>query len=231
MARGLNRYQIRQEVRRILRDDTYPAEAIDAAINQIIELINTKGRFRCHQAYEDVTLITNTASYAITETILAEELVVFDPGLTTQKILFKNESLIDAVQRNEFTATGSAPVFYLRWDDLWYFDPVPNATANNRKVRIYHFKDLDLLTGDLQTSNIPARYHRPLLAMGAASDINPTLQIEQGGRQKSISSIFEEALKNFQKQELWEPLISHNLGIGYKFQSMHKWGSVGRVRG
>lgn len=231
MARGLTRYALRQEVRRILRDDTYPAESIDAAINSVIEQINISGRYRCHQAYEDITLVSGTASYSITETILAEELVVFDPGLSTALVLFKDESILKWVEGGKGITTGNNPTHYARWDDLWYFDPVPNATANNHKVRVYHFKDLDLLSGDLSLSNLPARYHRTLLAIGAAAEINPTLQIEQGGRQKDLRTTFAENFISFKKQELWEPLISHELRIGYKFDGMHKWGSVGKVRG
>lgn len=226
------RFQIRNEVRYLLRDETYPATAINAAINRVLTNINNMGRFRFHQDFSDITLVTATASYAVTKTILAEEFVVINPDTTTQKILSKYSSFLDAKVAGAFVTTGDAPKFYARWENLWYFDNVPNATANGKTVRIYHFTDIPKLYGDLEAvTRLPDRYQHTTLAYGVVAELSPAVQLQDGkGGYIAARSAFKESVRDMIMQEKWEPLVSHSLLLGRRWVDWELAGHVGRVR-
>ena len=78
----MNRFEIRQEVRRLIRDETYPKRDIDEAINRVIRYINTLHRMRFHQGISDITLVTDDFTYAIPTILIAEEVLVFDPPVS-----------------------------------------------------------------------------------------------------------------------------------------------------
>ena len=83
-AVSIKRIDIRRMVRRKLRSDDFPKDDIDDAINSVIEQINVMGRFRFHKTFTDITMVTDDYDYAVPTTMLAEELLVFDPPTSTK---------------------------------------------------------------------------------------------------------------------------------------------------
>ena len=234
----MRRIQIRREVRSIIRSDDYPKDDIDRAINRVIQQVNVLGRFRFHSTFTDLTMVTDDYDYAVASTMLAEELLVFNPPtstkpatLPTPNFVRKIPTLQDAINEGRFLSSGDVPNFYVRFGDEFWFDPIPNATTNGSVVRVYHDADLPVLTSDMDqpVSRFNERYHRTILAVGAALEIDPLLQVNSAGGNTHLSNIYQRSLRNMQEQELWEPLTSHSLIRDARWTNAHIWGNVGTV--
>jgi len=227
----MNRLQIRNAVRNILRDDGYPTDSINEAINRVLSMVNTSGRYQCQEDTTTITLATDDYKYDVTSTILAEHLVVFQVGVTAdQKILKKGPALVDGFADGAFLTTADAPVTYFRWNDEWMFDPIPNSTANDKVVTIYHYKDITELTGDFESPTIPTRYHDTLIVYGTLAEIAPALQMSTGDGKFTAQFAFEKAMNNFKLQEKWIPLKSPNLIKDSRWTGLEAFGHVGRIR-
>lgn len=225
-----NRFKIREEVRRIIRDPDYPKQDIDKAINSIISSINLLGRFKFHQGYYDLTMVQNQKEYAIPN-FIAEELVVLEPGEEEQGILVKPPDLIDPFSSGRFIETGDSPAYYLFWGGNIWIDPIPSAAAAGKTVRVYGYYFLPLLSDDITIVGLNDFYCVSVLAWGAASEINPSLIVESSGKQSSIRDIFEMNLKGMIRSEMWNPMVSPNIIRDYRWNGMSRIGYVGRIRG
>jgi len=234
----MNRIQIRQEVRSILRDDTYPKADIDKAINRVILTINAMGRFKFHQDFSNVTMVTDDYDYALDADILAEELVVFDPPVSTKPatapkptILLKIPTLVDAINLGHFLTSGAIPKVYVIWMNELWVSPIPNSTANGKTVRIYHYADLPVLKNDMDAppARFNARWHSIILAMGAAVEINPQLEIASPSGSQQLIAQYNRSLQNMQQQELWEPLTSYQAQRDGRWTGSEVWGNVDGV--
>ena len=234
----MNRIQIRQEVRSILRDDTYPKPDIDKAINRVISTINAMGRFKFHQDFSNVTMVTDDYDYTLDADILAEELVVFDPPVSTKpatlpkpNILLKIPTLVDAINLGHFLQSGSIPKVYVIWMNELWVSPIPNSTANGKTVRIYHYADLPVLKNDMDAppARFNARWHSIILAQGAAVEIDPQLQIASPGGSQRLIAQYSQNLQNMQQQELWEPLTSYQAQRDGRWTDAAAWGNVDGV--
>lgn len=190
------------------------------------------GRFRFHQDFTDILLKSGVSSYSVDKTILAEELLVHQPDSSSEKVLSKYPSLIDAKAGGAFSASGSGPGFYARWENEWLFDPVPDSSAHDTVVRIYHFADLPKLYGDLEAlTRLPERYQLTTLVYGVLGEIAPAVQVTDGkGGFVAARSAYTSGIKDLIMQEKWEPLVSHSLLLGRRWVDWDLAGHVGGVR-
>lgn len=225
-----NRFRLREEVRRIIRDPDFPKRDIDRAINSVISTINLIGRFKFHQGYYDVTLVESQKAYNIPD-LISEELVVFAPDSEDEKILTKSSDLIDPYARGWFSEEGDAPSHFLFWGGQIWFNPLPSATAAGKTVRVLGFYRLSLIEDDTTLITLNDSYALSVLAWGAAAEVNPNLVIESSGKQNSIRDIYQLNLKSMVRSELWEPMISHNFLRDNRWNNISSMGHVGRVRG
>lgn len=237
----MNRIQIRQEVRSILRDDTYPKADIDKAINRVILTINAMGRFKFHHSSVGFSLTTDSYAYNLTGSlniVLAEELVVFDAPVTPKpstlpkpKILLKIPTLVDAINLGHFLQSGDKPAVYVLWQNSIWLSPIPNSTANGKTVTIYYYADLPVLKNDMDTppERFNPRWHSIILAMGAAVEINPQLEIASEGGTRQLIGQYNRNLQNMQQQELWEPLTSYQAQRDGRWAEAADWGNVSGV--
>lgn len=227
----MNRLQVRTAVRNALRDQGYPTESINEALDRVLQDLNMVGRLRFQQQATTVTLVTGTYKYAVTSTILGEDLVVFQVGvLADQKVLGKGPDLVDGFVDGAFTATGDAPTKYFRWADEWWFDPIPNSTANAKVVTIYHYKDLTLPVTDFTALPIPVRYHAGLLVYGVLAEVAPALDIGTGDGRLTALSAYSNAKAQFLAQEKWEANKFPNLITDVRFNAISRLGNVGGLR-
>ena len=225
----MNLYELRQEVRRLLRDDTYPREDVDAAINRVLADVNVSGRYQFHETQTDLTLVSGTYKYAVASDIIAEHLLVYKPESADEVPLDKiQRGLEDAMDADYFSATG-IPTAYLRWGGYWWLDPIPNATAAGQTVRIYGHEDLAKLSNDTDTPGLPSRYHN-VLTYGAAAQINPMIKSESSKGALLITALFSQALNNMRLQENWKPLRIPQLIRGRRFAEQNEWGHVSTLR-
>lgn len=227
----MNRIQLRTLVRNYLRDDGFPTEAINDALERTIQTVNNGDRYRCQQSSETLTLVTGTYKYAVTSTILGEEVMVFQVGVAAdQKIIPKGPSMADAIANGAFLTTGNAPSYYIRWENYWWFDPIPTSTANSKLVTVFNFRDITVPTNDVTALPLPARYHSTLLVYGTLAEIAPAMQIVAGEGKLTATFAFQQALKTFRDQELWEPLKAPNLIRDVRWHRFNRAGNVGSVR-
>tara|TARA_R100001530_G_C4320527_1_gene155571 strand:+ start:3130 stop:3852 length:723 start_codon:yes stop_codon:yes gene_type:complete len=240
MAR-LTRLQIRQGVRRLLRDSSYPKEEINEAINRVIENVNLlPGNYRFKQDFSDITLVTDDYDYTIDTDVVNEILVVHDPAVSPKPsatpamgIVAKYPSnLVSAVADGKFTTSASAPTTYVRYMNEWWFDPIPDSNANGDTVRIYHMADLPALTHDLDKPPLRfnERYHRTILVYGAAAEISPFAQTDTGLGSRRLHDKYQENMNNMQGQELWDYMTSENLLRDLRWSGAESWGNVDGVR-
>ena len=220
--------QIRKRVRGLIRDDGFPGDDIDDAINLVIEEINNSGRFRFHQNDTDLTLVEDQFQYTVSANIQDELVLVFEPQSTDQKILNAYQGgIISGINDGAFgTSKGDAPTVYAQWKDEWWLDPIPNSTAASKTVRIYYWKDVVSLTDFLDEPSIPARYHHSVIAQGAAAKLRPDTRVGS----QSIGKAAEGALANMVRQELWNKFESYELQHDDRFIDMEIWGNVDTAR-
>ncbi len=237
-AVSLKRIDIRMQVRRILRSDDFPRDDINDAINRVIEQINILGRFRFHKTFTDLTMATDDYDYAVPTTMLAEELLVFDPPVSTKpattpspQIVRKAPSLAAHIADGNLITSGNVPLRYVRFGEEFWFDPIPNSTTNGKVVRVYHEADLPVLTNDMDTlpARFPGRYIRNIIVIGAALEIEPNLEVNSNTGVSRMNNIYQRAVRNMQEQELWEPLTAPNLIRDARWTNANKWGNVGSV--
>lgn len=226
----MNRYQLREEVRFILRDDSFPQLDINSALNRVIGDINNAGRFRFHQNSVTITPVAGTYSYAVPSTVLAEYSVVWAFAVVNKQALInKGSELIDPLRSGKFTEAGDLPTDYWRWGDNFLFDPIPNAVTAAYNFTVHCFKDVTELDGDLDTPGIPARYHRNVLAYGAASQISPAAMVKLPSGTISVASAFERAMTNMIRQELWEPYKVERFVPDSRWIRIHQVGNIGHL--
>lgn len=222
----MNLYQLRQAVRREIRDDSFPAEAVDDAINRVIDEINTAGRFRFHQSEADITLVAGTWQYAIPSYFVGEEILVLNAESEDQAILTKDESILTAVRDGRFWDTGT-PEFYIRRGAQFWLSPIPKTADAGDKITVYGHYNLPHLISDGDTSALPDIYENTVLVMGAAVRLSRHLK---GEAQKELLADFSVAFSNMKNQEAWEPLVIPRLYRGNIWRNSHTWGSVGVLR-
>lgn len=225
----MNRYEVREEVRRIIRDPDFPATDVNRAINSVISSLNTMGRFKFHQSSLSIVLEEGQKSYPLTN-LIAEELVVLNADSEDQKIILKASDLITPYSRGWFDTPGSAPSFYVKWGNKIWFEPIPDATAAGKVVTVYGYFRVPLLFSDTSIIPLDDQYCISILAWGAAAEINPNLIIESSGKQMSISMIYAENLRNMLRTEKWEPMVSHSIMRDERWRNLGRIGHVGRVR-
>lgn len=230
--KSLNRYEIVKEVRSILRDDGKAKEEICEAINRVIGKINNTGRFRFQESSFDIDLEAATYKYALESDVLADDTVIFAPGVSgKQRVLNKRSELVDAFSDGRFMNQADQPSDYWIWGGEMYFDPIPNTTAAANIVRIYGYRDLTELNGDLEEpSALPARYHRTVLANGAAAELAPDAMLRIGDRSLSVQKAFEIELNKLVAQEEWKPHNVQNIGRDSRYAAMDTWGHVSTIR-
>lgn len=227
---GLNRFRIREEVRRILRDPEFPRKDINMAINSVISTLNRLGRFKFNQTYQDLTLVASQKAYALTG-LMGEELLVYEPDTDDEKIIKKAPSMIDPYSKGWFVDTGDSPDYYLVWGNQAWFEPIPNATAAGQTVRVYGWFMLPLFDDDLTATTLHTQYCISVLAWGAAAELAPNMIVESNGKLQTIFDIYTANLKAMKQFEVWEPLVSHKVMRDHRWTSLGSMGHVSKVRG
>lgn len=223
-------YQIRQQVRYLLRDDTYPVEDVNAAINRVLMDINGMGRFKFHQSSSDLTMATSTYKYADPSGLLAEKVLVYRAFTTYETTLAKYEGVIDAFVNEKCLESGDTPETYFRWGGYFYIDPIPTASTNGYKITVYGLYDLVPYTSDQSTSALPDRWARTTLAYGAAYQLNPNLRVGGTEGLKLIGALYEMSLKNMINQEHWDPMVVPAAIRSKRWADSDSWGHVNYVR-
>lgn len=227
----MNRLQIRRRVQGLLRDDTFPVEAINEALNRVLLEISSSGRYRFQQATTTLAMVGGTYQYNIPTDLLGERLLVWKAGTDSQAVIAKFPEPIDEILSSGFVTSGDLPTTYLRWGNQFWFDPIPNATADGGLVTVYYFKDIATLDNDLtQITTLPARYQPTLLVYGVAADIAPGLMVRTPEGNMSIQIAFQRALKTMKEQELWDPHTDKQLIRDLRWKNINRVGNVGSVR-
>jgi len=227
----MNRYQIRSEVRRIIRDSDYPKQDIDRAINSVLSSLNQVGKYRFGERYHDITLVGSDKDYTMSN-FVSEDAVVFQPGSVTEEaLLTKVENLAAGIERGYFKETGDAPTYYALWGDQLYLEPVPNAVAAGKVVRVYGYYDLAFLSDDLTECSLPNKYCTSVLAWGAAAEINPTLVVDQSPRGSSIRDIYNFNLQTMLAMERFDAKVQPSILKDFRWRGLQNMGNVSKVRG
>lgn len=226
----MNLLQYRNEVRKMLRDDSYPVDDVDSALNRVLGDINVLGRFRFHEGAYSFNLTANNYTYAIPTTVLAERLLIYAAGNNTyQKEIPR--------RREPWTgspiipiATGESPEEWYRYNNNWYINPIPNATmVAHGNVTVLHDKDLTSFLSANDTTALPDR-HSNVLIYGAVAQLRPGLLIGSPEGQISIETLFSRAVEFMRQQEKWNYASIPTLRLGIRFKNMGSWGHSGRIR-
>ena len=225
----MNRFRIREEVRRIIRDPDFPKDDINSAINSVIASLNQLGRFKFHQGHQDLTLVLNQKDYTLTN-FIAEDLLVFQPDTVDEDPVKKAPDLITPYSQGWFVTPGDQPKYYVIQEGKVWFEPIPNSTAAGKKVRVLGFFDLAFLASDLTEPSLPAGYHVSILAWGAASEIAPTMVVNVQGKSQTIAEVYNFNMNTMLKRENFNALTSHRIIRDDRWRNISTIGYVGRVR-
>lgn len=226
----MNRYQIRSEVRRIIRDSDYPKPDIDRAINSVISTLNSLGRFRFNETFHDVTLLNADKDYTMAN-FISETAVVLQPDTVDEVLLTKVVNLTAAYERGWFVTPGDSPVYYAMFGDQMLLEPIPNAVAAGKIVRVHGYYNVANFDNDLSESDLPHKYCTSVLAWGAAAEINPSLVVDNDTRGASIREIFMTNIKSMLAMEGFEAKVQHDIRKDHRWRGLYSMGNVYRVRG
>ena len=225
--------QYRKEVRRILRDDSYPQQDIDAAINRVLLDVNEMGRFKFHEASYTLNLTANTYIYAIPANVQAEKIFIYDLGGNNQVEVPRRREIWTGVpmvpDANNSNDYADKPAEWSRYANNWYIYPIPNATAAGNDITVLYDKDLLPLFSPMDTSALPDR-HQNVLIYGAVSQLRPGLLIGSPEGQVAIETLFARAVRNMMQTDLWQSAFIPSLRVGPRFRNMSQWGFVGKIR-
>ena len=226
----MNRYQVRQEVRRIIRDSDYPKSDIDRAINSVISTLNSLGRFRFNETFHNITLVNADKDYTMSN-FISETAVVLQPDTVDEVILTKVENLTAAYERGWFVTPGDSPVYYAMFGDQMFLEPVPNLVAAGKIVRVHGYYNLASFDNDLTESGLPNKYCTSVLAWGAAAEINPSLVVDNDTRGASIREVFMTNIKAMLAMEGFEAKVQYGIQKDHRWSGLYTMGHVTKVRG
>jgi len=226
----MNRYQIRSEVRRIIRDSDYPKQDIDRAINSVVSTLNSLGRFRFNETFHDITLVNADKDYTMAN-FVSETAVVLQPDTVDEVILTKVVNLTAAYERGWFVVPGDSPAYYAVFGDQMLFEPIPNIVAAGKIVRVHGYYNLPIFDNDLTESDLPNKYCTSVLAWGSAAEINPSLAVDNDPRGASIRDIFMTNIKAMLAMEGFEAKIQYGIQKDHRWSGLSTMGHVNRVRG
>ena len=223
-------YQLRQEVRDMLRDSTYPEDSIDGAINRVVRDINESGRYRFHEAQYTFNLTANTYTYSIPGNCLGETVMYYALGNNTYQAEIPRKREIFAAAPVVPTDTGNSPTEWASYGNNWYIYPIPNSTAaTNGNITVFYDKDLTELLSPMDTLGIPDR-HRNVPVYGAVAQLRPNLMLASPKGDVLVSTLYTQAFKDMQTQEHWNMASIPSLRPGPRWTGMNNWGFVSRIR-
>lgn len=235
----MTRYELREEVRQILRADGYPPEDINIAMNRVLQDISNSGRYLCQKSTDDITLATGVFSYVVKPTLIAERTLIFDRNTVNEFVINKGTEIEDAYGDGLFKAQGTwmAPnrPTYWRWGLNWLFDPIPDASLNGKKVTVFGVFDFPKLAGDLSKPDpLPERWQSTLLVYGTAAQLAPAALVRTATGTLSVEGAYKTSFQHFIRQELWEPYAGGQLALDDRFgsadQGLHTLGNIGGLR-
>lgn len=247
----MNRFQIRRRVQGLLRDDTYPVEVINEALNRVLLEINGLGRFRFQENASMITLQTGQFIYPVDSSqtvltsvpigtdpkfiynddpIIAEEVVVYRFGETAQAVLTKLPDLFSGIDAGLFTKQGGPPQVYARYGTNWYFDPIPDTTTGGYVVTIFCYRDVPALVTDLDIPKIPSRWHGNVIVYGVAADLAPGLMVRSPEGNILVGRAYQMSLQKMIQQEGWDPYTDKRLLRDDRWVGFENIGRVGTVR-
>ena len=221
----MNLYQLRAGVRSLLRDATYPAEDVDAAINRVLRDINSLGRFRFHEATASIVLIAHQYAYPVPTGIIAEKALIFAPTTTRQFVIPKRSQIY--VNNPIIPITeGDVPTEYGMFNNQFYLYPRPSVTMALDTMSVLYLLDIPALMSDTSVCALPERWSNVPI-YGAVSQLAPVLLIESVGGKASIEVLYNRALNTMKMQELWRANDVPIMHPGIRFTGkMNTWGRV-----
>lgn len=215
----MNRIQIREAVRQILRDPDYDARAINLAINSVINTLNNIGRFRFHQGSYTIATEAGEGVYLLPDNFISEVEVVYEPGTTEEKALGKYDGIPINIDEDYMA--------YSLWGGEIHIFPTPTEVKD---VVVYGYFDVPEIFSDVAVPQIPPNYHRSIIAYGAAAEINPTLVIKQGGRSSSIKNAYEFNLTGMLQREKYEERVIPRIQKDERWRNSTIYGNIVRMR-
>lgn len=222
----MNLIQYRQEIRRMLRDDSYPEADIDAAINRVIADINTLGRFRFHEASYALNLTAGNYTYPVPANVQAEKVFIYGNNeVPRRREMWTGSPMIPDANNN----TGDTPTEWFRYANNWYIIPIPTATMAANDITVLYDKDLAALLSPLDTNALPDR-HANVIIYGAVAMLRPGLLIGAPEGQVKIDTLADRALSAMREQENWNYGSIPSMRVSHRFKGMVNWGFRGRIR-
>ena len=223
----------------LLRDDGYPLNAINEAIDRVLADINNSGRYRFQEGIITIALVQGTYTYVISSTsvdILGDSDAIYAAQTTSVKSLHKmdyGDALADG--RFNTTATQGVPEIYSiridgsgATDDVsLYVDPVPSGDAAGKTITLLTYNELGPLASDLaKPFPLPARYHPTLLVYGTLAEVAPATQVRGADGFVPAAVAYERAFKSMQLQEKWSPHIAREVKRDNRWNGFSRVGMV-----
>lgn len=222
----MNLYQLRLGVRQLLRDDVYPAEDIDAAINRVISEVNAAGTYRFHESSGNLTLVAGTFKHAYPTGLREEYTLVLNPESATEAVLKRIPDMAYAQQVGYFSASGT-PDKYLPFGQYFWLDPIPAAADASKTVRVYGVFDLASLVSDMTANPLGARYDNVVI-YGAVAQIAPTVKV-QGGM-VTAAKAYAASFKDMVDRESYKPGYVPSMIRSRRWSEAANWGNIEVVR-
>lgn len=226
----MNLLQARRAIRMLLRDDTYPLEDIDLAIESVLSDINVLHRFRFHEATYSFNLTANNSSYSVPTGVIAEKVFVYALGNNSYEKEIPKRREPWASSPIQPSSTGSSPSEWWRYGDNWYINPIPDDTmVTNGNVTVFYDKDLTMPVSPMNNFTLPNR-HRNVLIYGAVANLRPNLIIGSPEGDARAETLYNRTLKSLLDQELWDYAKIPAMRTGPRWDSQNDWGHVSRIR-
>jgi hypothetical protein len=211
------------EVRKMLRDDSYPEIEITAALNRIIGDVNNLGKFRFHEQSYTLTLTANNYTYAVPSTVQSERLFLYaNNEVPRRRELWTGTPLIP-------DTTGSTPSEWFRYSNNWYIVPIPDTTMAANNVTVLYDADLVAFNSYTDSTILPDR-HRNVLIYGAVSQLRPGLLVASPEGQVKIETLYRQALTSMIEQEHFEYSSIPTLRSGMRWRNFSSMGHSGTLR-
>lgn len=220
------RYEIRLRVQGILRNPRISKVDIDEAINAVLADLNLPSRLRFHQGASDITLATGTFVYSVPTGVYTEELMIFAPYTSEQIVVSPTKSLFEVFKLKLQAGSAGKPSEYIRRGQEFWIYPTPSSSENSKTLRVYGWKDVQPITGDLAEPGIPARYHYPVVAMGAAAYMAPATLVQTAAGTISVAQAYQQNLRIMREAEAYEPYSEDAWIQDERFSNVGRWGSV-----
>lgn len=160
-----NRSDIRDWVRQhtLIESDDYGDAKVDNVINQAVRDLSTQFNWPFLQTSSQVTLVTDTAEYALPSDFAHLEAAIRSDCACP----IKEVTPQDAWARWKSDATSDKPTHFYLWGDNIVFAPTPSG-ASLPTVTLYYYRQPTTLDNDVDTPEFHPQFHLVLAEFAAA---------------------------------------------------------------